>query len=113
MPAVIYDTGALLRGCRILPDTEETARAAGAAARMSDVVDAIVVATAVRLGNALVVTTDPNATYLRTFPQVNGPSGDTRAPHPPQLSTWDAGSRQGAMPLSYAFCLFRAGCQGI
>lgn len=57
-----HNLSRLLRGCRILPDTEETGRAAGiacATARTSDVVDAIVVATAVRLGDALVVTSDP------------------------------------------------------
>ena len=43
-----HNLSRLLRGCRILPDTEETGRAAGAAARTSDVVDAIVVVTAVR-----------------------------------------------------------------
>src|SRR5215468_2635069 len=57
-----HNLSRLLRGCRILADTEETGRAAGAAcaaARTSDIVDAIVVVTAVRLGDALVVTTDP------------------------------------------------------
>jgi len=51
----------LLRGCQVLADDERIGRAAGiacAAARTSDVVDAIVVVTAARVG-ALVVTTDP------------------------------------------------------
>ena len=51
----------LLKGCRILPDEEATGRAAGAAcgiAGTSDVVDAIVVLTAVRMGAAL-FTSDP------------------------------------------------------
>lgn len=58
-----HNLSRLLRGCRILPNTEETGRAAGiacAAARTSDVVDAIVMATAIRLGDALVVTSDPS-----------------------------------------------------
>jgi predicted nucleic acid-binding protein len=58
-----HNLSRLLRGCRILPDTEETGRTAGiacAAARTSDVIDAIVVATAVRLGDALIVTSDPD-----------------------------------------------------
>lgn len=56
-----HNLSRLLRGCRILPDTEETGRAARiacATARTSDVVDAIVMATAIHLGNALVVTSD-------------------------------------------------------
>jgi len=51
----------VLKGCQVLPDDERIGRAAGiarAAARTSDVVDAIVVVTAARAG-ALVVTTDP------------------------------------------------------
>jgi predicted nucleic acid-binding protein len=51
----------LLRGCRIVPDDENTGRAAGracAAAGTSDVVDALVVVTATQL-EAPVVTTDP------------------------------------------------------
>lgn len=46
----------LLRGCQVQPDTEPLARAAGAAcaaAGTSDVVDAIVVVTAVRSGAAV------------------------------------------------------------
>ncbi|MGH3928595.1 MAG: PIN domain-containing protein [Pseudonocardiaceae bacterium] len=52
----------LLRGCRVTPDTEELGKAAGATcgrAGTSDVVDALVVVTALRL-NALVVTSDPD-----------------------------------------------------
>lgn len=51
----------VLKGCDILPDDERTGRAAGvacAASGTSDVVDAIVVATAVR-HQAAVVTSDP------------------------------------------------------
>ncbi len=50
----------LLRGCRIVPDTEQLGRSAGTAcarAGMSDVVDALVVLTAVGL-DAPVVTSD-------------------------------------------------------
>ncbi len=49
------------RGCDVLPDEERIGRAAGvacAAARASDVVDAIVVATAITRA-AAVVTCDP------------------------------------------------------
>lgn len=58
-----HNLSRLLRGCRILPDTEEVGRAAGiacATAGTSDVVDAIVMVTAIRLGDALVVTSDPS-----------------------------------------------------
>ncbi len=51
----------LLKGCHVLPDDERVGRAAGAAcaaAATSDVVDAVVVVTAVAHG-ALVVTSDP------------------------------------------------------
>jgi predicted nucleic acid-binding protein len=51
----------VLKGCDILPDDERTGRAAGvacAASGTADVVDAIVVATAVR-HHAPVVTSDP------------------------------------------------------
>jgi predicted nucleic acid-binding protein len=51
----------VLKGCDILPDDERTGRAAGvacAASRTNDVVDAIVIATAVR-HHAPVVTSDP------------------------------------------------------
>jgi predicted nucleic acid-binding protein len=51
----------LLRGCHVQPDTTVIGKAAGAAcavARSRDVVDAIVVVTAVALGDALVVTSD-------------------------------------------------------
>lgn len=51
-----------LQGCVVLPTDEETARRAGVLLERSgtsDAVDAIVVATAHRLG-ALVVTSDPN-----------------------------------------------------
>ena len=51
----------VLKACDILPDDERTGRAAGvacAASRTADVVDAIVVATAVR-HQAPVVTSDP------------------------------------------------------
>ena len=50
----------VLKGCDILPDDERTARAAGmacATARTSDVVDAIVIATAVR-HQAPIITSD-------------------------------------------------------
>lgn len=50
-----------LKGCRILPDAEVMGRAAGAAcaaAGTTDVVDALVVVTALRLG-AAVMTSDP------------------------------------------------------
>ncbi|MEN3360279.1 MAG: hypothetical protein V7637_4261 [Mycobacteriales bacterium] len=53
----------LLRGCHLQPDTESIGRAAGAAcgvARSRDVVDAIVVVTAIALGGALIVTSDPD-----------------------------------------------------
>jgi hypothetical protein len=51
----------LLRGCQVTPDTEELGKAAGAIcgrAGTSDVIDALVVVTALRL-DALVVTSDP------------------------------------------------------
>src|SRR5450631_46704 len=51
----------VLQGCDILPDDQNTARAAGvacAASGTSDVVDAIVIATAIR-HQASVVTSDP------------------------------------------------------
>lgn len=51
----------LLRGCRGTPDTEELGKAAGAIcgrAGTSDVIDGLVVVTALRL-DALVVTSDP------------------------------------------------------
>ena len=51
-----------LRGCEIVPTAEDDARAAGVLlgrSHTSDAVDAIVVATALRL-NALVVTSDPD-----------------------------------------------------
>jgi predicted nucleic acid-binding protein len=51
----------LMKGCYIVPDDERLARAAGticAAARTSDVVDALVVALAAALGSS-VVTSDP------------------------------------------------------
>jgi predicted nucleic acid-binding protein len=51
----------VLKGCDIIPDDERTGRAAGvacAASSSSDVVDAIVIATAVR-HQAPVVTSDP------------------------------------------------------
>jgi hypothetical protein len=53
----------LLRGCHVQPDTEPLGRAAGAAcavARTRDIVDALVVVTAIALGGALVVTSDPD-----------------------------------------------------
>ncbi|HVQ96605.1 MAG TPA: hypothetical protein VMU51_36655 [Mycobacteriales bacterium] len=53
----------LLRGCHVQEDNESIGRAAGAAcgvARARDVVDAIVVVTAIALGGALVVTSDPD-----------------------------------------------------
>jgi hypothetical protein len=51
----------LLRGCRVTPDTEELGKAAGVLcgrAGTSDVIDALVVVTALRL-DTLVVTSDP------------------------------------------------------
>lgn len=51
-----------LRGCEVEPTTETTARAGGVLlgrSRTSDAVDAIVVATAQRVG-ALIVTSDPD-----------------------------------------------------
>lgn len=52
----------LLRGCRVVADDEATGRAAGAAcarARLSDVVDALVVVTAL-VHQAAVFTSDPD-----------------------------------------------------
>lgn len=52
----------LLRGCLVAPDTEDLGKAAGlicGRSGTSDVVDALVVATALRL-QALVVTSDPD-----------------------------------------------------
>ncbi|MGH3811846.1 MAG: PIN domain-containing protein [Pseudonocardiaceae bacterium] len=52
----------LLRGCQVTPDTEDLGKAAGAICGRtgtSDVIDALVVATALRL-HALVVTSDPD-----------------------------------------------------
>lgn len=57
-----HNLSRLLRGCRIMPDDEITGRAAGracAATATSDVVDALVVVTAIHL-TAPVVTTDPD-----------------------------------------------------
>jgi hypothetical protein len=51
----------LLRGCQVTPDTEELGTAAGTIcgrAGTSDVIDGVVVVTALRL-DALVVTSDP------------------------------------------------------
>lgn len=51
----------LLRGCQVTPDTEELGKAAGAIcgrAGTSDIIDGLVVVTALRL-DALVVTSDP------------------------------------------------------
>ena len=48
----------VLKGCDILPDDQATGRAAGVASCTADVVDAIVIATAVR-HQAPVVTSDP------------------------------------------------------
>ncbi|MGH3869301.1 MAG: PIN domain-containing protein [Pseudonocardiaceae bacterium] len=51
----------LLRGCQVMPDTQELGKAAGAIcsrAGTSDVIDGLVVVTALRL-DALVVTSDP------------------------------------------------------
>jgi len=53
----------LLRGCQLPSVTESIGRAAGAAcgaASTRDVVDAIVVVTAIALGGALIVTSDPD-----------------------------------------------------
>jgi hypothetical protein len=53
----------LLRGCHVQPANESLGRAAGAAcaaARTRDVVDAMVVVTAIALGGALIVTSDPD-----------------------------------------------------
>lgn len=55
----------LLRGCQVTPDTEELGKAAGAIcgrASTSDVIDGLVVVTALRR-DALVVTSDPQ--YLQ------------------------------------------------
>jgi hypothetical protein len=52
----------LLRGCQVTPDTEDLGKAAGAICGYtgtSDVIDALVVVTALRL-RALVVTSDPD-----------------------------------------------------
>ncbi len=52
----------LLRGCLVTPDTEDLGKAAGTIcgrSGTSDVIDALVVATALRL-QALVVTSDPD-----------------------------------------------------
>ncbi len=52
----------LLRGCQVAPDTEDLGKAAGAICGRtgtSDVIDALVVVTALRL-HALVVTSDPD-----------------------------------------------------
>lgn len=52
----------LLRGCRVTPDSEDLGKAAGTIcgrAGTSDVIDALVVVTALRL-SALVVTSDPD-----------------------------------------------------
>ncbi|MGH3999848.1 MAG: PIN domain-containing protein [Pseudonocardiaceae bacterium] len=52
----------LLRGCQVAPDTEELGKAAGVICGRtgtSDVIDALVVATALRL-HSLVVTSDPD-----------------------------------------------------
>src|ERR1022692_2807976 len=48
----------VLKGCDILPDDQAAGRAAGAASGTADVVDAIVIATAVR-HQAPIVTSDP------------------------------------------------------
>jgi len=56
-----HNLSRLLRGCQVLPDTEGLGRLAGklcGLAGTSDVVDALVVATALEL-DALVVTSDP------------------------------------------------------
>ncbi|MGH3772806.1 MAG: hypothetical protein ACRDRW_15680 [Pseudonocardiaceae bacterium] len=52
----------LLRGCQVTPDTEELGKAAGVIcgrAGTSDIIDGLVVVTALRL-DALVVTSDPD-----------------------------------------------------
>jgi hypothetical protein len=52
----------LLRGCQVTPDTEDLGKAAGAICGRTgttDVIDALVVVTALRL-HALVVTSDPD-----------------------------------------------------
>lgn len=56
------DLSLLLRGCQVTPDTEELGKATGAICGRtgtSDVIDALVVVTALRL-HALVVTSDPD-----------------------------------------------------
>jgi len=56
-----HQTSRVLKACDVLPDDERTGRAAGvacAASRTADVVDAIVVTTAVQY-QAAVVTSDP------------------------------------------------------
>ena len=57
-----HNLSRLLRGCQVLPDNEGLGRLAGTMcerAGTSDVVDALVVATAIEL-DALVVTSDPD-----------------------------------------------------
>ena len=57
-----HNLSRLLRGCQVLPDSEGLGRLAGrmcGLARTSDVVDALVVATAIEL-DARVVTSDPD-----------------------------------------------------
>ena len=57
-----HNLSQLLRGCQVIPDNESLGRLAGAMcglARTSDVVDAMVVATAIEF-DALVVTSDPD-----------------------------------------------------
>lgn len=57
-----HNLSRLLRGCNVTPDDEDLCRAAGRTcglARSSDVVDALVVVIATRLG-AAVVTSDPH-----------------------------------------------------
>ena len=57
-----HNLSQLLRGCQVIPDTESLGRLAGAMcglAGTADVVDAMVVATAIEL-DALVITSDPD-----------------------------------------------------
>jgi hypothetical protein len=53
-----------------------------------------------------------NATYLRTFPQVNGPSGDTRAQRPAPMiaKSVDAGFKSATAVDTY---LFRSGVASV
>jgi hypothetical protein len=75
----------VLQGCDILPDDQRTGRAAGLACAASggaDVVDAIVIATAVR-HQAPVVTSDPPTSLASPTPSASK-SGSTQPDHHPE-----------------------------